>query len=111
MGEHLGVADGPQPLDEPRPLARPQRRVELAPEPRVGAVERAEADVDVVGVVGQRERVVRAVEGHQRDDLVGLHRALQRQQAADRDVGDRAGALVADDRDAVDRRDVDRVTE
>ena len=62
------------------------------------AVERPPADVDVVVVVAHRERVVGALEGHQGDDLVRLHRALQREQALDRDVGDRARALVADDR-------------
>ena len=46
---------------------------------------------------------------HEADDLVRLHRALERQQAADRRVGDRAGALVAEDRRAVDRGDVDGV--
>ena len=71
------------------------------------AVQRAEADVDVVVVVGHRERVVGALEGHQRDDLVRLHRALEGQQALDRQVGDRARALVAEDRDAVDGGDVD----
>ena len=71
----------------------------------LGAVaeERPEADVDVVGVVAQRPGVVvDARVGHQRDDLVGLHRALERQQPSDRCVGDRARALVAGDRDAVD---------
>ena len=60
-------------------------------------------------MIGHRQRVVRAVELHQRDDLVRLHRPLQRQQAAHGELGDRAGALVAEDRDAVDLRDVDGV--
>ena len=70
--------------------------LELAAELRVGAEQRLEADVDVVGVVGQRERVVGALEGHEADDLVRLHRALQGEQPPDRDVGDRARALVAE---------------
>src|SRR3712207_7420711 len=38
--------------------------------------------------------------------LGGPHRALERQQAPDGHVGDRALALVAEDRDPVDLRDV-----
>ena len=45
---------------------------------------------------------------HQADDLAGDEFALEREQRADRAVGDRAGALVPGDRDAVDRGDVDR---
>ena len=68
-----------------------------------------EAEVDVVPVIGHRVGVVGPGVLHERDDLRGLHRALQRQQRPDGAVGDRAGALVAGDRDAVDRGDVDRV--
>ena len=64
-------------------------------------------DLDAVGVVGQRERRRLVLVAHRRDDLVRSHRALERQQPADRDVRDRAGALVALDRDVVDLRDVD----
>ena len=39
----------------------------------------------------------------------GLHRALQLEQVVDHRLGDRARALVAEDRDAVDLGDVDRV--
>ncbi len=70
-------------------------------------VQRTPAHVDVVVVVAHGERVVGAVVGHQGDDLVRLHRALERQQALDGEVGDRARALVADDRHAVDGGDVD----
>src|SRR4051812_2073583 len=108
-GQHGGVGDLAEAVHQLRPLARLQRRVQLAAELGVRPEERMEADVDVVVVVGQRERVVGAGERHQRDDLVRLHRALEREQAADRDVGDRARALVADDRDPVDRGDVDGV--
>ena len=37
----------------------------------------------------------------------GLHRPLELQQVLDHRLGDRARALVADDRDAVDCGDVD----
>jgi hypothetical protein len=73
------------------------------------AAQRAEADVDVVGVVGHRERVGHPGVAHEADDLRGRHRALQRQQAADGRVGDRARTLAAEDRLAVDLRDVDAV--
>ena len=62
-------------------------------------------------MIGHRERVVRTRILHQGDDLVRLHRALEREQRAHGLVGDRAGALVADDRRAVDRGDVDRRAE
>jgi len=58
-------------------------------------------------VVGHRQRVVRALVAHEADDLVRPHLALERQEAPDRDVGDRPAALVAEDGDAVDPRDVD----
>ena len=46
-----------------------------------GALARVEPDVDVVLVIGHRERVVRARILHERDDLVRLHRALERRAA------------------------------
>src|SRR4051812_17595339 len=107
-GRDRRVVDLGQAADQLDPLVRLQDRVDLLRGLFVVAVERAPADVDVVGVVGHRERVVGALEGHQRDDLVRLHRALEGQEALDRDVGDRARALVAVDVDAVDRREVDR---
>jgi hypothetical protein len=70
---------------------------------------RAEADVHMVRVIGQRERVVLPRIGHQRDDLVGLHEALEPEQLAHDVVGDGALALVAEHRCAVDRGDVDGV--
>ena len=105
----LGVVDARDAVDQLDPLVRLEHRGDPAGGLGVRAVDRAEADVDVVVVVAHRERVVRALERHQRDDLVRLHRALQRQQALDREVGDRALALGRGrDDDAVDRGDVDR---
>ena len=46
---------------------------------------------------------------HQADDSRGHEFGGEREQRADREVGDRPGALVARQRDAVDRRDLDRV--
>src|SRR5829696_8712057 len=105
---HLGIVDLADAVDQLDPLLGLEDRVDPARGLGALAVQRAPAHVDVVGVVAHRERVVRVVVGHQGDDLVRLHRALQGQQALDRDVGDRARALVAQDRDAVDGRDVDR---
>ena len=67
----------------------------------------------VVVVTGRRERVGGAGVTRQADDPAWPHCALQRQQLAGRDVGDRAragGIGSARDRDAVDGRDIDRVT-
>ncbi len=83
-----------------------QHGAERAAGADVLAVARSETDVDVVIVVAHRERVVRARVLHERDDLVRLHRALQLEDLAHRDVRDRALALVADDRRAVHRGDV-----
>ena len=105
----LRVVDLLQAVDQLDPLVGLEHRVDPLGGLGVGAVERLPAHVDVVVVVAHRERVVGALEGHQGDDLVGLHGALQGEQALDREVGDRALALVADDRDAVDHRDVDGV--
>src|SRR4051812_28042418 len=104
---HVRVLDLAEALHERVPLARLQNRLRLAAELRVLAEERVEADVDVVGVVRQRHRVAAVVE--QRDDLVRLNRALELHQSLDGLLGHVAGALVAVDRHAVDRRDVDRV--
>jgi anti-sigma-K factor RskA len=54
-----------------------------------------EADVDVVVVVAERERVLPEVE--QRDDLVRADRALEQHQALHGLLGDAARALVAGD--------------
>src|SRR5215208_7883270 len=105
---HLGVVDLADAVYQLDPLLGLEDRVDPAGRLLALAVERPPTDVDVVGVVAHRERVVRVVVGHQGDDLVRLHRALQRQQALDREVGDRPGALVTEDRHAVDGRDVDR---
>ena len=76
------VGDPPEAVDEPQPLLGLQAaRVDAA---AARAAQRAEADVDVVGVVGHRQRGRRARIAHEADDLRGRHRALQRQQAADR---------------------------
>ena len=76
------VGDPPEAVDEPQPLLGLQaERVDAA---AARAAQRAEADVDVVGVVGHRERVGDARVAHEADDLRGRHRALQRQQPADR---------------------------
>src|SRR4051794_17864837 len=106
-GRDRRVVDLGQAADQLDPLLRLQDRVDLLRGLLVVAVERAPADVDVVGVVGHREGVVGAVERHQGDDLVRLHRALERQQTLDRHVGDRVRALVAVDVDPVDGGDVD----
>ena len=59
---------------------------------------------DVIGVVAHCIRVGTVVE--QRDDLMGLDRALEQHQAMDRLISHAARVLVPEDRDAVDRRDV-----
>ena len=76
---------------------------------RARRVQRREADMDVVGVIGERERVRRPAYVMRLMIWCGLHGALEREEPADRRVGDRAGALIAEDRGAVDRRDVDGV--
>src|SRR5215207_11520949 len=83
---HGGVVDLGDPVDQLEPLVGLEHRGHPPGGLRVGAIDRAEPDVDVVGVVAHRERVVGAFERHQRDDLVRLHRALERQQALDRQV-------------------------
>src|SRR5215210_2764302 len=102
-GAHRRIVDPAEPVDQPDPLPRPKDGVDVPDLPVAGSP----ADVDVVGVVAHGERVVRPGERHRRDDLVRLHHALERQKAADGEIGDRADALVAADREAVDGGDVD----
>ena len=102
------VPDVADVVEELVPLVVRQQPACLATEPGVGgAVERLEPDVDVVGVIGHR--VGLAAHVHQRDDLVRLDGSLKGEQAPDREVPDRSGPLVPEDRDVVDLRDVNRV--
>src|SRR5205807_9077558 len=95
-------------VDQVGPLAGGEQAGDLGGEPLVPSVQRRVCDLDAVGVVGQPHRVALALVAHQRDDLVGPEGALEGEQAADRDVRDRARVLVALDRDVVDLREVDR---
>src|SRR3954470_20730429 len=67
LERHRRVLELAQTRDQLVPLARLEDGVELL---RSLAAQRVEAHVDVIVVVGQRERVVRVRIGHQGDDLV-----------------------------------------
>ena len=69
-----------------------------------GAAERVVADVDVVVVVGQREARFRRAGPRARSPGAGCIVPCRLQHVVDQLVGQRARALVAGDRDAVDRR-------
>ncbi len=95
-------------IDELDPLARFQQGGELGGERVVLSEQRRVGDLDPIRVVLHRERVGVALVAIQRDDRIGLEDALEREQLADRRVRDGARPLVAEDRDVVDRRDVER---
>jgi hypothetical protein len=80
-------------VDEVGPLAGLQQVGGLSAECLVVAEERPEADVDVIGVVAQGERVGAKIE--QRGDLVRAPRALQSHQHPDGLLRD-AAALVSE---------------
>ena len=105
----VGLSISRGPVDQLVPLVGLEHRRELL-EPLAVPVPSAACSRRGCGRRGRpSRRRCRPPSVHQRDDLVRLHRALQLQQVADQRLGDRARALVAEDRDAVDLRDVDRV--
>ena len=102
-----GFSISRDPADQALPLLRLQHPGELgAGLGRAAArIDRRVADVHVIVVVAHRER--RPAEVHQRDQLVGHHRALEVEDLVEHRLGDRPGALVAEHRQPVQRRDVD----